>query len=81
MKSRVFLMSASSSTLGHFSGVSGPRIFSMTSVFSNFDYVFWRISEKLQNYNFLWIIWYIWKDKLNNNLDRDLKEVLKIAEK
>ena len=47
------------------------------------DHLFWRVNPKMEDHQFAWILWYIWKgrnNKLFSNLDIDPRETLKIAE-
>ena len=47
------------------------------------DYLFWRIFPKLEDHQFAWILWYIWKGRNNkvfSNLDMDPRDTLKLAE-
>ena len=47
------------------------------------DHLFWRVSPQLDDYQFAWILWYIWKGRNNNffsNLDIDPRDTLKLAE-
>lgn len=60
---------------------SAPGCFLLTSIFSNMDYLFWRLPNKSSKFS--WIIWYLWKaqnDKVFKNVDRDLQEILQLAE-
>ncbi|XP_056856253.1 uncharacterized protein LOC130505669 [Raphanus sativus] len=47
------------------------------------DYLFWRVLPKLEDDQFAWILWYIWKGRNNkvfSNLDIDPMDTLKLAE-
>ena len=47
------------------------------------DHLFWRVNPKMDDHQFAWILWYIWKGRNNKvfiNLDIDLRETLKLAE-
>ena len=47
------------------------------------DYLFWRVNPKMDDHQFAWILWYIWKGRNNkvfSNLDIDPTDTLKIAE-
>ncbi|KAL0716162.1 hypothetical protein Bca4012_065484 [Brassica carinata] len=62
---------------------SNPNIFPMKSLFANMDHLFWRISPKMEEHTFAWILWYIWKarnNKVFSNLDVDPRDTLKLAE-
>ena len=51
--------------------------------FANMDYLFWRVNSKMDDHQFAWILWYIWKGRNNkkfSNLDIDPTDTLKIAE-
>ena len=55
----------------------------VSSVFTNMDYLFWRLLEEYDFSNFPWILWYIWKNRNNkvfNNKDENPHEILRIAE-
>ena len=62
---------------------SNPNIFPMSSIFANMDHLFWRVNPKMDDHQFAWILWYIWKGRNNkvfSNIDIDPRETLKIAE-
>ena len=62
---------------------SNPNIFPSSSFFANMDYLFWRVNPKMDDHQFAWILWYIWKGRNNkvfSNLDIDPTDTLKIAE-
>ena len=40
---------------------SSPAIFPSSSVFTNMDYLFWRLPKEEDFNYFPWILWYIWK--------------------
>lgn len=47
------------------------------------DHLFWRVKPDMEDHQFIWILWYIWKAKNNkvfSNLDIDPIETLKLAE-
>ncbi|XP_018464994.2 uncharacterized protein LOC108836323 [Raphanus sativus] len=47
------------------------------------DYLFWRVLPKLEDDQFAWILWYIWKGRNNkvfSNLDIDPMDTLNLAE-
>jgi len=47
------------------------------------DHLFWRVSPQLEDHQFAWILWYIWKrrnNKVFSNLDMDPIDTLKVAE-
>ena len=62
---------------------SHPNIFPISSFFANMDHLFWRVNPKMDDHQFAWILWYIWKGRNNkvfSNLDIDPRETLKLAE-
>ncbi|XP_056858277.1 uncharacterized protein LOC130507599, partial [Raphanus sativus] len=62
---------------------SSPAIFPYQGLFTNMDYLFWRIDPKMETYQYAWILWYIWKGRNNkvfSNLDVDPRDTLKLAE-
>ncbi|XP_056848447.1 uncharacterized protein LOC130498828 [Raphanus sativus] len=62
---------------------SSPAIFPYQSLFTNLDYLFWRIDPKVECHQFPWILWYIWKArnlKVFSNLDVDPRDTLKLAD-
>jgi len=62
---------------------SHPNIFPISSFFANMDHLFWRVNPKMDDHQFVWILWYIWKcqnNKVFSNLDTDTKETLKLTE-
>ena len=62
---------------------SHPNIFPIISFFANMDHLFWRVNPKMNDHQFAWILWYIWKcrnNKVFSNMDIDPRETLKIAE-
>ncbi|WZZ03100.1 hypothetical protein YC2023_089021 [Brassica napus] len=47
------------------------------------DHLFWRVLPQLEDHQFAWILWYIWKarnNKVFSNLDIDPMDTLKLAE-
>ncbi|KAG7582071.1 Ribonuclease H-like superfamily [Arabidopsis suecica] len=61
-----------------------PGTFPSASIYANLDHLFWRISSEFDSTSYPWIIWYIWKarnEKLFDNVDKDPREVLCLAEK
>ena len=47
------------------------------------DHLFWRVNPRMDDHQFAWILWYIWKGRNNkvfSNLDIDPRDTLKIAE-
>lgn len=62
---------------------SNPNFFPIGSLFVNMDHFFWRVTPKMEDHQFAWILWYIWKTRNNkvfSNLDIDPRETLKLAE-
>ena len=62
--------------------LSNPNLFPIGSLFANMDHLFWRVNLKMEDHQFAWILWYIWKDrnnKVSSNLDIDLRETLRLA--
>ena len=62
---------------------SNPAIFPTGSLFTNMDHLFWRVSPQLDDHQFAWILWYIWKGRNNkvfSNLDMDPRDTIKLAE-
>ena len=62
---------------------SNPDLFPTCSFFGNMDHLFWRITPKMDDHQFAWILWYIWKGRNNkvfSNLDMDPRETLRLAE-
>ena len=59
-----------------------PNIFPIGSLFSNMDHLFWRVNPKMEDYQFAWILWYIWKGRNNkvfSNIDIDPRKTLNLA--
>jgi len=47
------------------------------------DHLFWRVNPKMEDHQFAWILWYIWKGRNNkvfSNLDVDPRDTLKLPE-
>ncbi|XP_033135982.1 uncharacterized protein LOC103841762 [Brassica rapa] len=62
---------------------TNPAVFPTSSLFTNMDHLFWRIVPQMEDHQFAWILWYIWKGRNNkvfSNLDMDPKDTLKLAE-
>ncbi|XP_056847407.1 uncharacterized protein LOC130498081 [Raphanus sativus] len=62
---------------------SAPGFFPGLSVFSNIDYLFWRLPKDSDFRFFPWILWYIWKNrnsKIYTNRSGDPQEILRKAE-
>ena len=62
---------------------SNPNIFPTGSLFTNMDHLFWRVNPKMEDHQFAWILWYIWKGRNNkvfSNIDVEPRETLKLAE-
>ena len=62
---------------------SPPNIFPISSLFANMDHLFWRVQPKMDDHQFAWILWYIWKarnNKVFSNLDIDPRDTLQLAE-
>ena len=58
-------------------------IFRTESLFANIDHLFWKVSPELEDHQFAWILWYIWKGrniKVFSNLDVDPSDTFKLAE-
>ena len=62
---------------------SNPDVFPTKSLFTNIDHLFWRVLPQMEDHQFAWILWYIWKGRNNkvfSNLDIDPMDTLKLAE-
>jgi len=62
---------------------TNPIIFPTSSIFTNMDHLFWRVVPPMEDHHFAWILWYIWKGRINkvfSNLDMDPRDTLKLAE-
>ena len=58
-------------------------IFPTDSLFTNMDHLFWRVAPPMEDHQFAWIFWYIWKGRNNkvfSNLEIDPRDTLKLAE-
>ena len=61
---------------------SNPDIFPTSSLFTNMDHLFWRVFPQMDDHQFAWILWYIWKGRNNkvfSNLDIDPRDTFKLA--
>ena len=62
---------------------TNQAIFPTASLFTNMDHLFWRVAPPMEDKQFAWILWYIWKGRNNkvfSNLDMDPMDTLKLAE-
>ena len=66
---------------------SSSQTFHVPSIYANMDYFFWRKNSIMKPEDdrdpYLWIIWYIWKnrnDKLFRGIDRDSLELIRYTE-
>ena len=62
---------------------SHPDNFPTGSLFTNMDHLFWRVRPEMDDHQFAWILWYIWKRRNNKvfcNIDVEPSETLRIAE-
>ena len=62
---------------------SNPAIFPTSSLFTNMDHLFSRVIPKMDDHQFAWILWYIWKGRNNkvfSNIDIDPRDTLNLAE-
>ena len=62
---------------------TNQAIFPTHSLFTNMDHLFWRVAPPMEDHQFAWILWYIWKSRNNkvfSNLDIDPRDTLKLAE-
>ena len=62
---------------------SNPDNFPTSSLFTNMDHLFWRVLPQMDDHQFAWVLWYIWKGRNNkvfSNIDIDPSETLRIAE-
>jgi len=62
---------------------SNPDVFPTKSLFTNIDHLFWRVLPQMEDHQFAWILWYMWKGRNNkvfSNLDIDPMDTLKLAE-
>ena len=63
--------------------LSNPTVFTTCSLFINMDHLFWRVLPQMEDHQFAWILWYIWKarnNKVFSNLDMDPMDTLKLPE-
>ena len=47
------------------------------------DHLFWRVVPQMEDHQFAWILWYIWKGRNNkvfNNIYIDPRDTLKLTE-
>ena len=47
------------------------------------DHLFWRVVSQIEDHQFAWMLWYIWKGGNNiffSNIDIDPRDTLKLAE-
>ena len=54
---------------------SNPDTFPTQALFTNMDYLYWRVSQYMDDHQFAWILWYIWKGRKNkvfSNIDEIL---------
>ena len=40
---------------------TNPTMFPTSSLFVNMDHLFWRVVPQMEDHQFAWILWYIWK--------------------
>ena len=62
---------------------SNPNFIPIGSLFANMDHMFWRVNPKMDDHQFAWILWYIWKNQNNKvfrTLDIDPRETPKLSE-
>ena len=62
---------------------ANPAFFPTKALFTNMDHLFWRVLPQMEDHQFAWILWYIWKarnNKVFSNLDMDPVDTLKLAE-
>lgn len=46
------------------------------------DHLFWRVVPQMDDHQYAWILWYIWKSRNNkvfSNLEVEPKDILKFA--
>ena len=58
-------------------------MFPTSSLFVNMDHLFWRIVPQMEDHQFAWILWYIWKGRnteVFSNMDVYPLDTLKLAE-
>ena len=62
---------------------SHPIVFTISSFYANMNHLFWRVNPKMDDHQFAWILWYLWKGRNNkvfSNLDIDPRETLQKTE-
>ena len=62
---------------------SNLYIFPRKSLFTNMNHLFSRVLPQMEDHQFAWILWYIWKDRNNkvfSNLDIDPMDTLRLSE-
>ena len=76
-------MSSGGSSLGTLKDPFESGFFTRQSLFTNIDYLYWRVSPKMDDHQLAWILWYILKGMNNKvfcNIDVDPRDTLKFAE-
>lgn len=61
---------------------SNLDIFPTSSIFANMDHLYWRVIPKMENHQFAWILWYIWKIRNNmvfSNINITPQDTLRLA--
>ena len=62
---------------------SNSNTFPYRVLFTNMDYLYWRVFSHMKDQQFAWILWYIWKrrnNKVFSNIYVDPRDTLNIAE-